>query len=91
MCCRFWKSQIALLPWAVRPLVEACLQGWSSRNPKATALLDCDFFTQPVRTAAYFLMALHPTRPPVNVDWPSSLDPGPVALLDLAPWLAGEY
>ena len=35
-------------------------------------------------------MALHPTRAPINVDWPSSLEPDPVALLDLAPSLAGE-
>ena len=88
-CYRFWMSQLPFLPWAVRPLAEACLQGRHRSAPSAAALLDCDFFSQPVRTAAYFLAALHPGRPPVHLSWPDTTREGPVALFDAAPWLSG--
>ena len=94
-CSRFWKSQLPFLPWAVRPLAEACISAQPHHCPSAAALLECDFFTLPVRTAAYFLAGLHPVKTPVHLKWPKQTpivsENSPNALLEAAPWLIGKH
>ena len=94
MGCRFWKSEVAFLPWPCRAMAAACLQSQPCRRPTAAELLDCDFFPQSVRSAAFFLAALHPARPTLRQTWdPShaSLSPPAKAMsvMDKAPWLLG--
>ena len=81
------------LPWAARPLAAACLHPNPTHRPTAAALLDCDFFPQPVRTAAFFLAALHPPRAPITGQWDPLNTSGSdqrVQLTEQAPWLIGE-
>ena len=91
---RFWLSEVACLPWACRTWATACLQSKPGHRPTAAALLDCDFFQQPVRTAAFFLAALHPPRDPITSPWDP---PGghtehekAVSVAEGAPWLIGK-
>jgi len=90
--CRFWMSEVAYLPWGCRSLATACLQAHPKHPPTAAELLDCDFFPQPVRTAASFLAALHPFKHPIRQTWDLSHDQTPgqaMSLADRAPWLLG--
>lgn len=85
-------SEVAYLPWGCRSLATACLQACPKQLPTAAELLDCDFFPQPVRTAASFLAALHPFRHPIRQTWDLSHDQTPgqtMSLPDRAPWLLG--
>ena len=92
---RFWAREVLQLPCPCQALARACLHPTTSHRPTAAALLDCDFFPQPVRTAAFFLAALHPVSPPVECKWqmPISADSptqAGISLLEAAPWLLGE-
>ncbi|KAL0031838.1 hypothetical protein WJX79_010539 [Trebouxia sp. C0005] len=90
---RFWMSEVAYLPWGCRSLATACLQAHPKHLPTAAELLDCDFFPQPVRTAASFLAALHPFKHPIRQAWDLSHDQTPgqtMSLTDRAPWLLDE-
>jgi len=91
--CRFWMSEVAYLPWGCRSLATACLQAHPKPPPTAAELLDCDFFPQPVRTAASFLAALHPFKHPLRQICDMSHDQTPdqtMSLADSSPWLLGE-
>ncbi|DBB03865.1 TPA: Spectrin beta chain, non-erythrocytic 5 [Trebouxia sp. C0004] len=90
---RFWMSEVAYLPWGCRSLATACLQAHPKDSTTAAELLDCDFFPQPVRTAASFLAALHPLKHPIRQTWELSHDQTPaqtMVLADRAPWLLEE-
>ena len=85
---------MAFLPWPCRAMAAACLQSHPCRRPAAAELLDCDFFPQSVRSAAFFLAALHPARPTLRQTWdPSDASLSPPAnamsVMDKAPWLLG--
>ena len=86
-------SEVAHLAWACRTVATACLQPQPGRRPTAAALLDCDFFPQPVRTAAFFLAALHPPKDPIIRPWnphSSSTEHAAISLAEHAPWLIGK-
>lgn len=78
------------LPWGCRSLATACLQPQPGLRPTAAALLDCDFFPHPVRTAAFFLAALHPPRDPIIGDWNPDSERAAISLAEHAPWLIGK-
>ena len=92
---RFWAKEVSRLPCPCQALARACLQPTASHRPTAAALLDCNFFPQPIRTAAFFLAALHPASPPAGCNWQMPLSDhitaqDGVSLMDTAPWLIGK-